>query len=910
MTALSSAAQPEFELAQKAAQNNDWDLSIIHLKRTIEGQPEYLPARLLLAEAQLRTGQSQAALTTLEVVRSLGGDKTLTAVISAAAYFQLGQLDLAKQVSESLQPQHLSMEWVSELLPLKMALKEYAWAEEFLSKLTADEIRQNPQFVLDQATLYYLTDRLDKARRVLRESVLPAELEHKVKLLSAEIFFAQGDLASAEAEYQQASARAATDLNVLMALSRFYLATNNRVEALKYSQSLVEAHPQHPVGQLLHAAVLKQAGDEDGVSAVIQELNFLLSGLTDEHRLQRNVLLFRGLYAYFNTEWVATRERMETYLSLYSFDDVANKLLIKACLQLNDLACAEQRLEQALKVGTLDKNLIYLGLNVYRLSNELDLAISLAEKAQALFPDDQELALSLVSLYQLTEKPAQAYQLLQELGREENSSTKVLLSLGYMHLQNDNLQLATETANQLLVLAPNKVESFLLAAEIAVKHGELALAEQFIAQSLQLSPNYKPALLISASLALSTANYQQAESIYKQLLRQNFQDQEIKLLLAGLYKQQKQWLLATEQLEQLLQLHANNDMARGELVALLLKQGDNARAFEVSQQFTANHLSSAALLQIKLKAELITGAFESAKRTLSDFSALAFDDQQLMLDVANYYLQLNDIRRAKAALKRLQYLDRELTLVIPTLHLQGLLALKENDYNSLRSTVSALNQRHAFALVLELKSYAAIKQGREAAAINSLKALIKQRPAKQFYYLLADAQIRNEAGKEAELTLSDWLQIDGSDTEARLRLAAMMQKRGAKSEAIAVLEAAQQNDVDPRLLNNLANLYLPEHPQAALEYANKAVDAAPNVAAYLDTFGWALIQNGQWELGLENIRQAIVRESTNPEYYYHLTDVLIKLGKIRQAKAAYQELRKLDKQHTFSQHYQTLEEML
>ncbi len=122
--------------------------------------------------------------------------------------------------------------------------------------------------------------------------------------------------------------------------------------------------------------------------------------------------------------------------------------------------------------------------------------------------------------------------------------------------------------------------------------------------------------------------------------------------------------------------------------------------------------------------------------------------------------------------------------------------------------------------------------------------------------------------------------------------------KGALSERQKHFEPAEQFfrqalEIDPSsamTLNYLGymladkGIRLPE----ALKFIRKAVELDPMNGAYLDSLGWAYFKLGQYEEAEENLRQAVVREQTDPTVHDHLGELYEKTGRIRLAAAQWE----------------------
>lgn len=906
-TALSFNFSEEFEKAVVAKQQHDWDSALIHLKNVASQQPDYLPARVMLVETYLRSFQTENALTNIEVAEQLGGDSNLLAVMRGSAYRQMNAVDKAIEAIGSIdnaERKALPAYWQLQLLGIRLANRDYQWAESYLSSLSKRELDAEPSLYLEWANLYYHTGRSSKAIELLQGQTFPDEIKYKVLLLLGELNLLEGYPLAAEKDYIEALKLNPDELNVLMAVTRFYLQHSSAEKALEYSKKLINRYPSHPVAQLLHAGVLKQLGDDKRVSDVIRELNYMLSSLNQEAQHQQHLLMFKALLSYFSENWLQTKQTMETYVSLYPFDKVANLLMLKACFQLNDYGCARTRVQLGVANNQSDKTFVLLAMQLYRVTKEYDKAVHIAELGLGVLPNDQEITFALALLHQSNGDRRRAIARLSSLPNQNED--KVLLTLGYLLLQNNQLDQATKTANQLLKLYTGKVESFLFSAEVAIAVGDRNLAQQLIQQALLLDEFHRPSLMLKASIELAVNRLNDAYETYEVLLNNNPNDEHVLLLMSALNKKQNKFAAAQNTLEKVLSLNSQNDLARAELLAILLSFERYREAFELAQEFTARHQTDAKILEMKLKAELLSRQYDKAKWTLTHLTDLAFNDPELILRVSGYYMQVGDYKRAGNYLGRAKQLDTGARFSIDILRQEANLAFrtgKEEELYELIARLDYLGQKEA---ALELMAYQQIKSQNWLEAKVSLKGLLSLKSERKYYFLMVDTLSRLGQFIDAQQYLKSWLELSPDDSEARLRLSSMQHNDGKRSDAIRTLEQTSDLYNQPILLNNLANLYLPDSPNKAVEYAYRAVQIAPETPALMDTLGWAYILDRRLELGLQYIRDAIARDSTNPEHYYHLAYALTKLGKYQQAKSALEELRKLDKQQNFAKEYDLL----
>ena len=181
-------------------------------------------------------------------------------------------------------------------------------------------------------------------------------------------------------------------------------------------------------------------------------------------------------------------------------------------------------------------------------------------------------------------------------------------------------------------------------------------------------------------------------------------------------------------------------------------------------------------------------------------------------------------------------------------------------------------------------------QGKADEGLELAKGLITNTPDDRTVWLaMGQIDVRLRRWKDAEdaFDKADPLTTKKEDKTYMLFL------RGELAERQKHYEPAEQYfrqalDLDPAnamTLNYLGymladkSMRLPE----ALKMIRKAVDLEPMNGAYLDSLGWVYFKMGEYELAEDNLRQAVVRDQTDPTVHEHMGDLYEKTGRIRQA---------------------------
>ncbi|MCX7875849.1 MAG: tetratricopeptide repeat protein [Melioribacteraceae bacterium] len=110
------------------------------------------------------------------------------------------------------------------------------------------------------------------------------------------------------------------------------------------------------------------------------------------------------------------------------------------------------------------------------------------------------------------------------------------------------------------------------------------------------------------------------------------------------------------------------------------------------------------------------------------------------------------------------------------------------------------------------------------------------------------------------------------------------------------IKALNIDSTNVLILNNLAYSYAERGIKLdeALKMSKKSVDAEPNNASYLDTYGWIHFKLGNYNVAKEYLEKAINIEKENATLIDHLGDVYFKLGDRKKSKELWEKAFELD----------------
>lgn len=195
-----------------------------------------------------------------------------------------------------------------------------------------------------------------------------------------------------------------------------------------------------------------------------------------------------------------------------------------------------------------------------------------------------------------------------------------------------------------------------------------------------------------------------------------------------------------------------------------------------------------------------------------------------------------------------------------------------------------------------------VAQGRHAEAIALFDTVLAT-DANQVAALVGrgDAHISRQDFKAASEDYRRATRAAPRNAEAFLKLGMSLQALQKTGEAEKAYLAALQ--VEPKLAlayNNLAAM-APHNrtpTKQAVVWAEKAVQLAPDTAAFLDTLGWTYFQAGMLGEARATLERALARDARTADTHYRLGMVLAALKLRPEAKAALRKALAIQPQHS------------
>ncbi|QDU70255.1 tetratricopeptide repeat protein [Mucisphaera calidilacus] len=725
-----------------------------------------------------------------------------------------------------------------------------------------------------RARVFAAQQRYEEATVELNEGLEIDRVNPEIRTLLAEIYRQQGLYDQAAAELDQALSQRGNNLKALRLLAAIRNEQGRADEALEHLRRAYQLQPkdpgirnlyllyetQHGRADLAMEARERIAEEEPADYANKRALASMLS--TTDDRKDEAITLAEQIIAddgmklanvatlanvLFRNEQAEAGEReIQRYIATLGNEVAAQdyQLLARYRLQRQDLPAAVQAYRQGITLEDPASMPMSRELAALLFSRgESDLSTALYEKLHRAFPDEAPVTLRLVESY---------------LRAERNEDARAFL---------ENQDNQTDTI-------------ILLKSELALKEGDRELALDYVNQALDINPDSIPGLVRRANLT----GFDQPDAALVDLDRALTLDPtqiQARLLLSDIRKRSGDYNGSIRELQNVLNRDARQVQAREKLYAMYMLTGDYALARATVNDGIETFPNDTRWLRYAARVAVRENRLPEAVQALNQ--AVQIDPSAANIR-ALLALQV-DNNRADLALRLIDQ-NPNVTANDPTI--QGIRGA------ALAQTGQREAAQRVFAKAMErARSYGemnaiADRVQKSFDVPTAITLLVDNTQAREpLWSQLAAARLETNDGRYddavSRLRALEG-QVETADQGLRFQLLTLLGRALQLSEAFEDARVAYEKVLeiapsDILTLNNLAYLLGNDlgETSAAVEFAQRAVNLAPQNANTLDTLGWVQYQNGQ----LEEARRTLERSisfSRLPVNQYHLAIVLTDLG--------------------------------
>ena len=865
--------------AQQYESKGDKKAALIQLKNAASKSPEDGEVRIRLAALYLKMGDPVSAEKEARKALELKIDGARVTPVLASALVQQGKGDAAL---ETTAPMINAKD--AGLLAIRgdayLSMNNFDPAKECYQGALAIKANE-PRALLGMARLAAIGKDLDGAAKLADQALAADPKDADVLLFKGNVLRAQNKSDEAGEAFGRAIA-AHPDMtaayleraNVYMAAKKYDLAKADIEAARKLAPNGL------PV--LYSQAVLDFS--QNNYSAANDSIQKVLSK-APEHMPS---MLLAGAIEINLGSYKVAEQHLDAYLSANPNNLYARKLLAQTQLRLSQPQSAGATLAPVMKDAAGDAQILALAGESSLRSQDFAKASQYFEKASALEPNAAGLRTSL-GLSKLAQgKQEEGVGELEKATALDPKSEQAGVALVRSEFALKHYDKALAAAKSVIAAHPNSAELRNLEGGVYVAKGDGTAARASFEKAASLKPDLFDPVMNLAKLDVADKKPDAAKTRLVAFAEKNKSSLALQAL-AGLASSQNKMDEATTWLEKAAAEHPDDLAASAQLVAHYLNTKHPDKALTLARKLQAANQNKPELLDVLGQAQLANKDNEGALDSYSKLAGAMPKSVDAWLRLAAVHARLKNLNAAGEDLKK--------ALAIDPLNEKVLLAQVE---------LAVANNKTEDALALTRSMQKNAPQSPLGFVVEG-DLLTSQKKYDQALraYEQADALAKNSASmlklvgglrnagkaKEAENKLTAWIATHPGDRAPTVFLGELLLARkdykGA-SEQFEVLLAQTPND--PAVLNNLAWSYQQQKDARALPIAERALKAAPESSAVLDTVGWLLVEQGNTARALPLLQKAVSLQPEARELRYHLAVALAKSG---DKKAARQELDKV-----------------
>jgi len=873
-SAQSYIIQAEQSIAEEQIQS-----AIISLKNALKVDAKNLKARFLLGHLYLASGDAENAIKELERANTAKYNAEKVVPLLARAYMLTEADD--DILALSLQAKSLTAEAQSKYLTYKtmaaLRLNDEKLIKETLAAALSISKTSSPS-MLAQAYVEFSKKNTGHASALV-ERILSAAPNN------ADALMLQGQIASVDKNYQQAIksfkkyyALQPKSGKVQLFIADALLKAAQYVEAEEMADRILEKVPNQPFFQYVKAMArfdvkdFKGASDHARLSLSSGFNSFslkLIAGASAFYlqNYEQCHLYLSELIPYLPPEHNARRMLAVSQLKLGLVDEVSETLGNYNALNRDDSKFLSSLSYELLEVGAIKE------------------AKAMAKQAANSGEKNAEQSARAGILKLMMNDPTGVENL--ELALQLNPElVSAELALAFASIKSGNLDRANEIANKWLREYPDKAGGYNLLATIALKQENIAEGEAALDKSLEVEPNNVYALTEKVKLAYYQKNTEQARKYTEQalavypentkVLRQYFEFHKNDAGLAAIKKAQ--------------QAHPENISYGLVLAESLIKLTKYKQAADLLASYEPNVKTPKRYWQLVL---IANWEQKNPQETLSLLSQWRKNNPyhiEPVLLLVSYWTDKNLPDRALSVIK-LADAQHSSNLTLKMVNMQVLLNnARTDEAKSLRKELAELSINQD--MLAGIDGRISILESSYAAAVPKLQQYYKAKPTVQSVLYLALALEQSGQQKKAITLLEDFSSKQKDSAKVRLTLANLylQEDQNKAINEYELLIAKQPNNVIA--LNNLSWLYMDKGKfSEALKHSEKAYGLADDIPNVIDTYAQALLKSGQKKEALIKAKTAYtLSKKQDVDIALNYIETLIANNKQEKAKVLIAEI--------------------
>ncbi|QHE76684.1 XrtA/PEP-CTERM system TPR-repeat protein PrsT [Hydrogenophaga sp. PBL-H3] len=882
-----SDPQKMVESARQYLGKNDTAAAIIQLKNALQKNPDLAEARFLLGQALFLNGDPVGAKAELQKARNLGYPLDKLAPLMVRSMLALGEF---KQVTEEFDKVEVTAPEDAAELKTLMAV---AWRQQGKQENFEVSLQQalaakpdHPPALIEQARFKSARRDYDGALAILDKVLAAApKNEDALQLKGDIVFYGTGDAQKGMALYREAA----------------------------------QANPKFPDAQASIIRILLSQGQLAEASVEMEKLTKLAKGAPTTVYLQ-------ALLAFEKKDYPAAREYSQQMLRYAPNSPKALEMAGSTELQLNSLGQAEAHLTKALsamptlkvarralvltllKTGQTDKALAALPADiatnntdpalltaagqVHLVRGDLDQAQALFARASQLDPQDPAKRTSLAVSQLMSGKTELAMNSLQGIAADD-SGVVADLALINAHLRKRDVDKALVAIDALEKKRANDPMPSLLRGRANLLRNDRETARKSFERALEIAPGYMAAIAALVTLDVAEGKPQEAQRRLEAEVKRDPKNSQALIALAEIKAKSgaaKEEVL--DILRKAIDAAPNEKIPRVMLVEYLLQQKDPRGALSSAQGAVLAVPDAPELIDALGRAQAANGEYNQAMSSFNKLAGLLPQSAQPHLRIASVHAALKNSAAAQQSLHRALELQPNFLNAQRALVELAMQDKKPADALLISKTVQKQRPKEGVGFLMEGDIHFSSRNWTNA--VEAYRSGLKAAPSTELAIKLQTAL--GFAGKlaEADRSGAEWVKSHPNDVGFLLFL-------GDRALSIKNLQEAQRQyerviELQPKnalALNNLAWVAGRLGRADALSLAERAVAAAPNQPAFMDTLAGLLSEKGEHAKALEIQKKVVLAQPNSPTFKLNLAKIYLASGDKSSARPLLDELEAL-----------------
>jgi putative PEP-CTERM system TPR-repeat lipoprotein len=865
--------------------NNDKAAATIQLKNALAKSPDLAEARFLLGRTLLDSGDPVAAEIELRKAIELKFPSDQVNPVLARAMLAQGQMK--KLIEEMGKVQINSAEAKADLRTT--IAQGYAMQGKLDDARNAFEeaVASKGDFapaLLGLARIKATEQELPKTQQLVDAIITKAPQNAEAWHFKADLLRAEGKNDEAIAAYQKVIEIRPELLAGHAAIITMQLRNNKIDLAAKQLEAMQKVAGKAPLTLYMQGLV---AYSQKNIAAAKIATDALLKAQPDSPQ----GLQLAGIIAYDSRSDTLAQEYLAKALKLVPGLDFGRRTLVRSYLRSGQPAKALAALQPVLQGKDTEAAWLALAGETHMQSGDAAAAAEFFSKAAKIDPNARtQTALALARMQM--GRTDQAFSELEQIAATDTGVTAdmALIATSMRQKQFDK---ALQAIANLEKKQPGNPAAHNLRGVALLGKGDINAARKSFERALELAPGFLPAATSLARLDLADKKPDDARRRFEAVLAKDPNNLQAMLAIAELRSQSG---ASVEEVAGLLtkaiSAVPDDPAPRIALVGHYLRNNDSKRALTAVQETMSSFPDRPEVLDVAGRVMQLTGDTNQALAIYGKLAGLLPGTAHPYLRMAEIQIALKNKDGARSSLTKGLALQPD---SLPMHRAMIMLDVDARNFPEALARARDLQKAHpkeAVGHLLEGDIHAVQKAWPQAAA--AYRAGLKTSPSSDLTGRLHTVLIADGKVPEGKQVAEAWIKSNPKDFGFRLFIADTANKRNDFPAAVAQYRAllgVQPNN--PAVLNNLAWSLGKMRDPKAIEHAEQANKLAPDQPSIMDTLGVLLIEQGNYERGLDLLGKASALAPEAAAIRLNFAKGLVKAGRKAEARKELEALAKL-----------------